>query len=320
MDFGFMNNSNFIVASRSGIRIYSDIGQELFRHDTLLLNARLLLDPVGEKHYLHFWVSEGDFLREFNDNLSYISEKRQATTVSFIKRNGNRLFSRKTFSDDGINWSPLSLPHSADITLYNIGHDGTLLYYDFQKLYISQDNGNSFSQTQIPLFIPHFISSATNSEILIFGNSFGKSLLYSSNDKGLTWSQIFSEVGVPYMYVFSAGINENIFLLSVYDKFYIKKSPLSEWSADKPTDVSTLSHPMSLANGSNIALSPFNKVYITWDKGKSWILHSDQFVRKPDYLMKEKSDAIMSWHNDSLFYSTNLEKHGKPKQKKIRNS
>lgn len=308
IDFGFMNNGNMSVASRFGLRIYSDLGQELFRHDTLLLDARLLLDHAGEKHYLHFRIAEGDFLREFNNDLSYLSDKRQATSVSFLKRYGNRLFNRKTFSEDGIHWSPLSLPQNADITLYNIGHDGTLFYYAIQKLYISQDNGNSFSQTQAPLFLPHFISSDTSNEIVIFGNSFGKSLLYLSNDKGLTWNQIFSDVGVPYMYVFSAGINENLFLLSVYDKFYVKEGPLSDWSREKPEEISSLSHPMSLSNGSNIALSPFNKVYITWDKGKTWTLHSDQFVRKPQYLMTEKSDAIMSWHNDTLFYSKNFGK------------
>lgn len=308
LDFDFMNNGNLIVASRFGIGIFADSGQELYRHDTLLLDARLLLDPVGEKHYLHFRIAEGDFLREFNDNLSYLSESRIATSISYIKRNGNRLLSHKSYSDDGLHWNSLGFPQNVDISFHNIGHDGSLLYRVSQKLYISQDNGYSFSKTDLPLFIPHFISSDANSEIIISGNGLGNSLLFSSKDYGTTWNQITSDVGVPYMPVFSAGVNENLFLLSAYDKFYVKKDSHSDWSGEKPEEISSLSHPMSLSNGSNLALSPFNKVYITWDKGKSWTPRSHQFVRKPQYLMTEKSDAIMSWHNDTLYYSKNFGK------------
>jgi uncharacterized repeat protein (TIGR01451 family) len=303
-DFSFLKNGNVVVTTNTELFLFSANGAKLAEHEWWTHSAKILLDTLGQKHFVTNSLGASYFILDFNDDLSYISPKRSAPYDETIRK-GGRMFRSKTYSDNGTSWIYLNLPANDYIDNYNIGEDGTLFYTAGSRLFISTDNGNTFSEETLPVDKIDYISSDAGGSIVISHSVLQDPEIYLSTDSGQNWTYIPPANSIPYSPIISAGIDENLYILTYGSKSYYKESEWSDWSintVDWWADT-ILHRPVSLSNGANIALSTNYKIFETKDKGQSWEQYSDPVYTLNPYGLIEKSDALYSRYREELHYS-----------------
>ncbi len=303
-DFSFLKNGNVLVTSNRKFYLFSGTGAKLAEHDWWTHSAQILLDTVGQKHFVTNSSGASKFILEFNDDLSYISSRRGAPYDVSIRR-GGRMFRSMTYSDNGTQWISLNLPANDYIDNYNIGADGTLLYTSGSRLFISTNDGNTFTETTLPVERIDFISSDASGSIVISESYFSDPEIFISDDMGQSWEYITPSLSSPYSPEFSAGIGENLYVLTYGKHRYYKENEWSPWQAESVNFLTdTILHsPISLSNGANLGLANSKGIFETKDKGRTWELYAAQSPHLSHVHFTEKSDALYSRNIEELYYS-----------------
>ncbi len=303
-NFTVLKNGNILVAHFYNLKLYSADWQLLNSYEWIANKTQFLMDDTNENHFVQVTYGIYHVLLQFNEDLSVVQEVSTVTQWGdiSISRSNNRFFRKDTYSDDGINWTALNLPPQTNISYFDVGMDERVFYISEFQLYISNDNGNTFIQRSLPAPYCNFIKSDPNG-VIVTSHDHVVPVIYTSDNSGISWSLIPFHAGIPYMPAFAAGIEENLF--AFYDEYsYYKENENAEWKFIAGPE-GRLSHPKSLSNGAIIALSSFNELYQTKDRGKSWESLSDQYISIPENTkMEEKFDALYQWSKDSLYFST----------------
>lgn len=302
VDFDFLKTGDIVIAKARSLLLYSSIG-ELKKSDTIFTNtAQLLPDKLGQKNYLILDSGISDYIVEFNDDLSYISEYKKFEIYYYfsniMKRIDDRLITSTYYSDDGgSTWLSINFPTTnVFISTLNLGHDNTIFWAGDTQLFFSKDKAKTIHSVPIPISTySKFISSSKSGEIVISGSECEQSEIVLSSDVGNLWVKVESEIGPLNVYKsdLNAGIEENLYLNDCNDLKY-KESEIIPWKSAEinPEDFYSYYYVLPLSNSTTIASSDLDgSLYNTLDKGKTWQKINDLVTEK----LIEKEGVIFSY-------------------------
>ncbi len=310
LDFSILKNGTIVIATTGFLSSYSKTGVLIKQHSWWTHTARFLLDRTGQMNFVLNTLGAGQTIIEFNDDLSFISNKTSAGPYPILLRNGDRLFNGHQYSDNaGSTWLNFDHQFINNLTTINIGHDGRLFVVTENNLFISEDNGNSFNQVNKPVSNSNYISSDLSGQIVISDSRQSKPVYLLSNDSGENWEDGPHYPGVPSIIDFEAGLDENLYVPGDYghSEFFYKKNSWSPWAVSSAPPMLSFEQFMSFSDGSSVGITNIARMYGTQNKGTDWELKSNQNLSWfNDISVVEKSGVLYFQQYDKMLYSVNF--------------
>lgn len=181
------------------------------------------------------------------------------------------IYSADAYSDDGgITWIKYNRP-SQPILAYDAGFEGVLFFIGENQLFRSFDKGNSF--TSIPLGF-----TIEDSKVYLFESpaglflsleSCGQSRAYLSNNNGLSWTEIDTNLGQAVSYEIAAGLNGNVFVSTCSEGTVFDQYRLTENGPWEESTVRNLGNLVALPSGTIIGTT-LREYCRSTDHGKTW--------------------------------------------------
>ncbi|MGE5499359.1 MAG: YCF48-related protein [Syntrophothermus sp.] len=260
--------------------------------------------------------------QNFTGSISHICSA--PSGVIFVNTNVERGIFRST--DDGKTWNQCKVISNPAQTVFSLecGNNNTLYAGRMDGLFISKDNGETWSKIISPEFSWYFrIIKFQNNSIYVAGDK-----LYISTDNGKTWTGKGLPTGAEIRSLVIFNENE-MMLMSSFPVVFLN-NPGIFYSSDKGStwkkivDGSALTGQSRLKeNQGNLYLtSDLGRIYVSSDKGASWetVTANLTGTNISDIIFSDKEILASAWgggilRTDAGSSSWSLSNEGLPKIK-----
>lgn len=309
-DIAFLKTGDIIVASDDELNLFGIDGKIKKKYLWNTHSAQILPDKINQKNYITNSIGASEYIVEFNDDLTYVSQKKSLPWdiyYSFI-RIDDRIFSGSKYSDDGGTiWKKLNFL-SDNIYDFNLGHDNKIYWIDGSNLFVSSDKGITYTKNPLQLEGNiNYICASANGNIVVNWSECNNQRLFISDNYGVSWVEQDVEIGVPHTYgMFLLPMkDENLILGSC--KWLIKKNNSNNW---EPLTIETEEPFLSIYNVKNLSnnsLLYFDEwpyyLFKSDDLGATWQKINIDFDYVNNFNLIEKEGIIFLPGYDKLYFS-----------------
>lgn len=312
-DIAFLKTGDLVVGTSDELNLFGIDGKFKKKYLWWTHSVQIMPDKINQKNYVTNSLGASEYIIEFNDDLTYVSQKISLPWGYYnsFKRIDDRIISGSKYSDNGgTTWKKFNFL-SDYIFDFNLGHDNNLYWIDGSNLFISTDKGMTYTKNPIQLYgdLKYICASAKGSIIFNQFNCYNPRL-FTSDNSGVSWIERNVKIGVPHTYgMFLVPMkDENLFLGSC--AWLIKKNNSNNWdtlSIETEEPFSSIENIYVLSQNSLLAGNSFNNYfYKSDDLGATWhrlIIDSDYFENF-NFIEKEGKLFILGY--DKLYFSNDL--------------
>lgn len=221
-------------------------------------------------------------------------------------------FSGKAYrsTNNGVKWEEVSAGLN-DIPIRSLEQcGGNILAGTFQGMYLSTDNGNSWSSPEgeltglnVTSFTPGpFIKNVDD----FFAGTFGGEGIYKSNDYGITWTPNNSGLTSHYVYALLAN-NEILYAGTEGSGVFTSTDNGETWSTNESDISNQAVHSFAAIGKVVFAGTNENGIYRSSNNGESWEhLNSDITSKYINCMQVIENTLVVGAFGKGVFYSTDL--------------
>lgn len=186
------------------------------------------------------------------------------------------------------------------VTALAVAGTGKLFAGTFRGIYISSNNGSSWTPSNTGLDYGAVNSFAINgSHVLVAMN--GGGTVFRSSDDGSTWVQVINGLP-PYAVSRLEASGGSIFAMINNGGFYYSADNGTSWSAitSGPSVITSLT-----ASGSNIFVGTTSGVFLSSNAGASWTSVNNGLTSTNIISLSASGSHVLAWTIGGTFLSTN---------------
>lgn len=306
LDFVVYDDGRLLVLDENNLTLFNTNGQKIesLNHDESTF-GRLFHGAAGQKNYFYIYNWSGwnttHYLEEYNHDLSAVGlgPKIKMPNPNYeIVRSGNNMIMSSGYSvDGGISWQAHT-PGLLNQTFRILnGHDGKVYLAGNDYMYVSSDDGKSYTSFQLPVNENILFHASGAGKLYVANISCESNRAYKSENNGLSWSELNVKTNSKRSTAVYAGLNENIISDNFCYGYLLKDSVESDW---KPIEISpqhdnkSIHEFIDLPDGSLLAITYDSEIFKSTDQAKTW-------RKLPVKLWTPFSEIIMVIKNDILF-------------------
>lgn len=305
LDFDMFEDGRLLVLTETRIQIFNPAGDLLTSKQFPRIYEGQLLH--GKNNAKHYFVGEplsgNQFIWEYSEDLTFLGNKTQIDHSYYeIARSGNNIITNQSYSPNGgVTWIRHAPGFFDPVIRILPGHDNRLYLTGNNRIYLSVDDGKNFTSISTPSNIsPYRTYVAGDKTMYTIHFDCHFHFMYKTEDEGLTWIPIKTNIGIHHCTGVYPGKNENIISNNSCYPFSLNDSISTNW---KPVQIvyqnekKRINELINQPDGSLLAVTEYSGLFKSTDHGITW-------RKLPGTFNSFSLDLVSVIKNDIIFLFT----------------